>query len=69
MVVAMRSVRMVEMPAHEIVHVVPVRDCRVPAVWAVDMIVRVPATVVIRGASAGVARANGEFVFFYLAVR
>jgi hypothetical protein len=47
------------MAIDEIVDVVPVRNCGVSAFRAVNMIVRVPATVVVGRASAGIGPANG----------
>ena len=58
-VIAVRAVRMVQMAIDEIVDVVPMRNCRVSAVGAVNMIVRVSATVVLGRASAGIGPANG----------
>jgi hypothetical protein len=68
MVVAVRAVRMVQMALHEIIDVIPVWNRRVPAVRAVDMIIRVPATAVVGGARAGIGRAHRELMFFHLAV-
>jgi hypothetical protein len=47
------------MAVDEVVDVIAVRDRWVPAVRAVDMIVRVRATVVVGGAGAGIGPAHG----------
>ena len=62
MIVAVTSVRVVQMPGHQIIHVVAVRHSVVPAVWSVRVVLGVLAAVVLRRAARRVARVDGEAV-------
>ena len=55
-VVAVVAVRMVQMPVHEIIHVVAVRHRLVPAARAVHVGSVVPVAVVCRRAGVGILR-------------
>jgi hypothetical protein len=68
MVVAMRSMGMMQMSIHEIVDMVPMRNCGVAAIRAVDVIVSVPTTVMVGRAGTRVGRTNCQLVLLDLPI-
>jgi hypothetical protein len=68
MVVAMRSMGMMQMSIHEIVDMVPMRNCGVAAIRAVDVIVGVPTTVMVGRAGTRVGRTNCQLVLLDLPI-
>ena len=67
MVVAVPLVRVMQVPACEVVEVVAMRDLLMPAAGAVHMAGVVSTAVVLRGARRGVRRVNREHVLIDLA--
>lgn len=69
MVVAMRSMGMMQMSIDEIVDMVPVRNRGMAAIRAMDVIVGVPTAVMSGCAVAGVGRTNRQLVLLDLPIR
>lgn len=63
MVIAVVAVGVVQVALHQVIHVVAMRDCFVPAARAVLMARLVRAAVVVRSASGRVSRAHRQDVF------
>lgn len=63
MIIAVGSVRMMQVPVNEVVHVIAVRDRFVAAVGAVNVVGRMAAAVVAWRAVRWIGRGHGDAVF------
>ncbi|NWB84026.1 MULTISPECIES: hypothetical protein [Pseudomonas] len=62
MVVAVATMRMVQMPLHQIVHMIPMCDSFMPTARAMHMILGMSAAAMIRCAASGIARVDLQAV-------
>ncbi len=64
MIIAVVAVRMVQMPVHEVIHVVAMRYSFVAAVWTMDVVRIVTTAGVRRSTRLGIRVAHWNDVFF-----
>ncbi len=60
MVVAVVAVRMMQVIFHHVIDVIPMRNLRMPAVWTVDVVAAVLATLMLRGTPCRVRRTDRD---------
>jgi hypothetical protein len=59
----MIAVRVMQVPIHQIIHVIAMRNLRMAAVWTVNVVFFVPAAIMFRSATVGVRSCHFQHAF------